>query len=232
LRLGAESVMILYRRTHAEMPAYHEEVEEAEREGVVIKCLTAPMEIQVSEGRVTGVVCRPMVLKDFDRTGRRRPVAEENKNFVVPADQVIAAIGQTLKLDSIISGFQIIQQADKFIHVNPTTMQSSEPWIFAGGDAVTGPFSVVEAVASGEKAAVGIDAFLTGSTHAFWREDKKVDTFFDADADPVTTPRAEMRLIPVEKRRNNFTEVELPFLESTALKESKRCLRCDYRSEG
>ncbi|MBN2311826.1 MAG: hypothetical protein JXR94_22800, partial [Candidatus Hydrogenedentes bacterium] len=101
--------------------------------------------------------------------------------------------------------------------------------VFAGGDAAQGPSSVVEAVAAGERAAVGIDRHLTGQEHAFWRIPYKVDTYFDPDADPSDTPRAEMKLIPVAKRRENFNEVELPFTEGVAVCEAQRCLRCDYR---
>ncbi len=231
LRLGAESVTILYRRTHAEMPAYKEEVDEAEREGVRIECLVAPVEISVRQGRVCGVLCRHMTLGEFDRTGRRRPIAESDSDFTEDADQVIVAIGQQLDAAKLFGDFPVLMNRQKFIEVNPVTQQTSQPWVFAGGDAVTGPFSVVEAVAGGEKAAVGIDWYLTGAQHAFWREDREVDTFFDPDADPVQSPRAEMHLIPVARRRNNFSEVELPFSETVALHEAKRCLRCDYRGE-
>jgi NADH-quinone oxidoreductase subunit F len=91
---------------------------------------------------------------------------------------------------------------------------------------------VAEAVAAGEKAAVGIDTYLTGENHAFWRDDKELDTFFDPEADPVERPRAEMRLIPIKKRARSFAEIELPWRENVAIREAERCLRCDYRDEG
>ena len=87
---------------------------------------------------------------------------------------------------------------------------------------------MVEAVAAGERAAVGIDKYLTGSEHAFWRETKEVDTFFDPDQDPVDTPREHLPLIPVERRCNNFDEVEQPWREAVAVRQAQRCLRCDY----
>ena len=105
-------------------------------------------------------------------------------------------------------------------------------WIFSGGDAVTGPASIVEAVADGEKAAVGIDMHLTGGDHAFWRVNREPDTFFDPEEDPVEFPRARIGLVPVSKRKGNFNEIELPWKENVALREAKRCLRCDYREEG
>ena len=93
---------------------------------------------------------------------------------------------------------------------------------------MSGPSSVVEAVAAGERAAVGIDRYLTGRDHAFWRETREVDTFFDPDARPFDTPREQLPLIPVERRCNNFDEVEQPWRKSVAIRQAHRCLRCDY----
>jgi len=231
IRLGAESVTILYRRTRAEMPAYKEEVEEAEREGVRITELAAPSEIVVENGRVAGVKCSRMTLGEFDRSGRRRPEAKGVADFTLEADQIIAAVGQVVDLDETANDAELRLTDRGYVYADPTTGQTSAPWIFAGGDVVLGPASVAEAVGAGEKAAVGIDAHLTGENHAFWRDDRDVETFFDPTADPVMYPKAAMRLIPVKKRRHNFNEVELPFSEAVALREAKRCLRCDYRAE-
>ena len=229
LRLGAEKVTILYRRTRVEMPAYAEEVDEAEHEGVRLATLVAPLEIISKNGKVTGVKCRNMVLGEFDRSGRRRPVGGKEGEFVVPADQVIAGIGQTLSVDELFNGLQLKLNKSGYIAADPVTGQTSVPWIYAGGDAVLGPWSVVGAIAAGEKAAVGIDKHLTGEEHAFWRKEKQPDTIFDPDADPVQYPRAKMQMIPVGKRKHNFQEVELPWSEAVARREAKRCLRCDYR---
>ncbi len=96
VRLGAKSVSILYRRTRDEMPAYAEEIEEAEKEGVAFKILVAPVEIVRKNGHVKGVTCTPMALGEFDQSGRRRPIASGKRDFVVEADQVITAIGQAI----------------------------------------------------------------------------------------------------------------------------------------
>jgi NADH-quinone oxidoreductase subunit F len=231
-RLGAESVTILYRRTRSEMPAYAEEVEEAEREGVRMEFLAAPVEIVSQNGRLSGMKCRRMTLSEFDRTGRRRPVPEDDSEFIVEADLSIAAIGQSLNTSDIIDGTGLKLTERNFIRINPVTKQTSVEWIFSGGDAVTGPASIVEAVADGEKAAVGIDMHLTGGDHAFWRVNREPDTFFDPESDPVEFPRARIGLVPVSKRKGNFNEIELPWKENVALREAKRCLRCDYREEG
>jgi NADH-quinone oxidoreductase subunit F len=228
LRLGAESVRVLYRRTRAEMPAYHEEIEEAEREGVHIDVLVAPEELVVRDGKVAGVKCRRMKLGPFDRSGRRRPEPAADEPFVVEADQVIAAIGQVLDAHSLSNGVAVPLNRQGWLDADPITGQTNVPWLFAGGDAAVGPSSVAEAVGAGERAAVGIDSYLTGAEHAFWRAERTNDAVFDPDADPVPTPRAAMRMLPVERRRG-FDEVELTFTESVALREARRCLRCDYR---
>jgi NADH-quinone oxidoreductase subunit F len=230
-RLGAESVKIIYRRTRNEMPAYTEEVVEAEAEGIEIVTLAAPVEVVGKNGSVAALKCRRMSLGEFDRSGRRKPEPVEGSEFDVKADQVIAAIGQFLEPGEILDGTELILTRRNYVDVNPLNGQSSVPWLFCGGDAATGPSSVTEAVGAGEKAAVGIDEFLTGQKHAFWREDREVGTFFDPEADPVSYARAPQKTLPASRRKGNFTEVEVAMGEKTALREAKRCLRCDYREE-
>jgi len=227
LRLGAETVTVVYRRSREAMPAYEEEIEEAEHEGVVLKLLTAPVEVVLEGRRVVGIKCLPMRLGEFDRSGRRRP-EESGDAFILRADHVLVAIGQTLDMQKITRDVPLEIRNQTFIQANPVTGQTSEKWIFSGGDAVTGPSSVVEAVAAGDRAAVGIALFLTGANHAFWRETLEVDTAFDPDAEPSDAPREKLNLIPVERRRNNFAEVEQPWCESVAIRQAGRCLRCDY----
>ena len=229
VRLGAESVSVLYRRTREQMPAYEEEIEEAEAEGVVLKLLTAPEEIIVENGRVAGLKCRKMTLGSYDRSGRRRPIAGTEGAFEVKCDQLIAAIGQTVNVAALTGNLTPELQHNGYILANPLSKQTSIEWLFAGGDIVSGPASVIDAVAGGEKAAVGIDEFLTGEKHAFWREDKKVDVFFNPDADPVSYQRERQPVLPIERRRQNFNEVEQSFDEPTAIRQARRCLRCDYR---
>lgn len=115
-----------------------------------------------------------------------------------------------------------------FVEADPLTGRTSVEWLFAGGDVSSGPSSVVEAVAAGERAAVAIDEYLTGESHAFWRHERPVDTSFDPDEAPVPYPRAADRIIAVEDRKHNFNEVEGTWPEATAIQEAVRCLRCDY----
>ncbi len=227
IRLGA-NVTIVYRRTREEMPAYLEEIDQAIQEGIIIKTLTNPIEIVTdSNNKVTEVKCSSMKLGDFDTTGRRRP-EEEGEIIDIEADQVIFAVGQTLKGSDCIKVTDVtIIKGDK-IKADPITQQTPVPWIFAGGDAVTGAATVIEAISSGERAAVGIDEYLTGKNHAFWRKDKKNDTTFDQDAEPVSFSRKDMVLMPIERRKNNFDEVEQAWTYNEAIRQAQRCLRCDY----
>ncbi len=227
VRLGAKEVTVVYRRSREVMPAYKEEIEEALHEGVKLQLLTAPEAIVAEGGAVVGVRCKPMRLGQFDRSGRRRP-EEGGEAFVIPADQVLVAIGQQLDPQRICDDVSLDTRGGGFIIADAVSGQTSAKWIFAGGDAVSGPSSVVEAVAAGERAAVGIDKFLTGKEHAFWRELQEVDTFFDPNGGPSLEAREHLPLIPVERRCNNFDEVEQPWREALAVRQAQRCLRCDY----
>jgi NADH-quinone oxidoreductase subunit F len=228
MRLGAEDVTLIYRRTREQMPAYEEEIEEAENEGVKMLMLTAPEKIFTENGKVTGILCSKMKLGEFDKSGRRRPNASNEDDFVLEADQIIAAIGQASEAGEFLKDSEIKLNNKDCIVAKPLTGQTSLDWVFAGGDIVTGPWSVIEAVAAGERAAVGMDEFLTGEKHAFWREEKELDTYFDPEADPVPYPREKQPLISAERRRNNFDEVEMSWSEAVAVRQAKRCLRCDY----
>ena len=228
MRLGAEEVTLIYRRTREQMPAYEEEIEEAENEGVKMLMLTAPREIQTKDGKVTGIVCHKMKLGEFDRSGRRRPDESDESDFVIKADQIIAAISQACETDKFLGDTDVELNDKNCIVAKPLTGQTNVEWVFAGGDAVTGPWSVIEAVAAGERAAVGMDEFLTGEKHAFWREEKELDTCFDPEADPVPYPREKQPLISIAKRCSSFDEVEQSWSEAVAVRQAKRCLRCDY----
>jgi len=229
LRLGAE-VTVVYRRTEAEMPAYAEEIEQARQEGVRLMTLTSPEEIKAKNGQVTALRCRRMKLGEYDGSGRRRPEGSDEE-IVLDADQVILAVGQTLDVKRMLGGVEAETIGGNRLKVNPLNGQTSVPWLFAGGDAATGPASVVDAVAGGEQAAVGIDALLTGESHAFWRREAVNDTGFDPDANPRKDQRAHLALLSSERRKSNFDEVEQSWSETEAVRQARRCLRCDYRAK-
>jgi NADH-quinone oxidoreductase subunit F len=225
-RLGAE-VTVVYRRTRDQMPAYAEEIDEAIQEGVVIQTLVNPIEIVVKDRKVQGVRCVEMKLGDFDTTGRRK-AENSQESFVLDADQIIFAIGQTIDFTGITSDIPLEYLSKTRIKINMINGQTSVPWIFAGGDLTSGPSSVIEAIACGERAAAGIDEMFTGENHAFWHAVRKVDTSYDPEADPVPYKRERLPLLSVDRRQNNFDEVEMPWVEAEAVRQSKRCLRCDY----
>ncbi len=227
-RLGAKHVTILYRRQREQMPAWAEEIIAADEEGITLLPLTAPKQIlRDVQKKVVGVLCQRMALGDYDRSGRRRPVAGRNPDFTVRCDQVIAAVGQALDAKALVGDLPV-ELRNGWIKTDRATGATSVDWLFAGGDAATGPASVVEAVGAGERAAVAIDQHLTGANHAFWRRDIAVDVYFDPDADPVPTPRAAVACLDPELRACTFDEVELSWDLETACAEARRCLRCDY----
>ena len=154
LRLGAERVTMLYRRTRAEMPAYAHEVEEAESEGVVLEWLALPVRL-LGHGRVDTVECRRAKLGRRDASGRRRPVEIPGSEFLVPADTVVKAIGQQPRHDflGLLPGLEL---ADGLLVTDPDTGRTSRPRTFACGDATNGGATVVEAVRQGKLAARGV----------------------------------------------------------------------------
>src|SRR5665648_847248 len=160
LRKGAKHVKLVYRRTRDEMPAQSFEVEEALHEGVEMVFLTAPTRI-TSEGGVKQLHCVRMELGEPDRSGRRRPVMLEGSDFVIEADTIIGAIGQTTDTTFLYNDLPVRLNKWGDIDINGHTMQTSESNIFSGGDCVTGPATVIQAVAAGRRAAKAIDEFVT-----------------------------------------------------------------------
>ena len=160
LRVGCDEVTILYRRSRREMPANPWEVDEAEREGVKIHYLAAPVKITGANGKVSGLVCTRMKLGKLDASGRRSPVPEAGSEFELTADLVIPAISQQPDISFLTQGHGLeISKWNSFV-VNEKTMATNRPGIFAGGDAVTGPATVIEAIRAGHLAADAIKAHL------------------------------------------------------------------------
>jgi formate dehydrogenase major subunit len=159
LRLGAKEVTILYRRSRNEMPAYEEDIEEAEEEGIKFQFLSAPTEVVSKDGKGISLRCIRMELAEPDASGRRRPIPIEGSDFLLELDTVIPAIGQAPDL-SFLTGMEIETSPQGTIKVDPVTLQTSRQGIFAGGDAVSGPWIAIEAVAAGKEAAVSIDRYL------------------------------------------------------------------------
>jgi len=246
LRLGSSPV-ILYRRSKQEMPAYKDEVEEAEREGISILYLVAPVRIIREKGRVTGLECMKMRMGKPDASGRRSPIPVKGSNFVVETDQVIKAIGETLDRSFLT---REIRSGDGGILFTPY-MNTSDPGVFAGGDAIAQPRSVGHAILSGKKAAISIDCYLRGKDlkevyrsirvgakegvfmEAYLRpeernlEGKKVVEFGEINTSYFEkTPRLEGKALSLEKAIRGFDEINLGLDRASAVRSAERCFQC------
>jgi NADPH-dependent glutamate synthase beta subunit-like oxidoreductase len=235
VRSGAGEVTILYRRTRDEMPAYASEIEEALEEGVRISYLAAPEEIMVRDQKVAGVACVKMRLGEPDASGRRRPLPIEGTRYVIDADLVIPAIGQVPDVAPFdkMNGLAFEGRGNT-IKVDHDTLATSIQGVFAGGDVVTGPATVIEAIASGKRAALAMDAFIRGvempKAPPVPRRRRNVATFEVSQEQLDRLKRPEIPLLSMDRRTSTFEQVELGLSNKTARDEAKRCLRCDLAS--
>jgi len=224
LRLGAKEVTIIYRRSRTEMPANSGEAQQSELEGVNIDFLVSPKRIKGENGRVSAVECLQMELGEPDESGRRKPIPLEGSEFTIKADSLIVAIGE--QPDTSFMPLEAETTNSGGIAVDPLTMQTSIPYVFAGGDVVGSPATVIEAIAQGKNAAVSIDRFLRGQDLRSGREEV-VKRVKDVPKKGVQEEsRQVMPLLPVNERSSNFEEVELGFTEDMAIREAGRCLSC------
>lgn len=232
-RLGADKVIILYRRTRAEMPADRMEIEDALEEGIEIVELSAPIGIKSEKGRLKSLRCIRMKLGEPDDSGRRRPVPLEGSEYDLPCDTAITAIGQNTLVEGLtdIEGGGIkLSRWDTFV-TDVKTMETNMEGIFAGGDnANDGPTVVIDAIRDGQRAARAIDAYLSGSSapgeefavhKEFWAKPGMAEL-----GEVKESPRHEVHLIDVEERKGNFTEVATGFEYEDNVHECERCLSC------
>ncbi len=226
LRLGAKEVTIVYRRTRAEMPAGPEEIEEALHEGIKIHFLAAPSRIVSQDGEVQ-MECIRMKLGAADASGRRRPEPIEGSEFTMGFDTIIAAIGQH---PDIPASFDIPTSRWNTIEVDSDTLATNKEGVFAGGDAVLGPATVIEAIAAGRRAATSIDKYLGGSG-VIDETLAPVEDIPSRVGGPREEYRPEIPAISLERRLGSFDEVELSLSEELAIEEAERCLRCDLTYE-
>lgn len=220
VRLGAREVTIIYRRTRDQMPADAEEIAGATEEGVNIIYLAAPVKLAAGE-----ITCVKMKLGAKDAGGRPAPVPVPGSEFTIACDTVIAAIGQ--KADALALGLE--SSPDGAIKVDQNTQSTGIPGIFAAGDAVTGPSSIIQAVAQGKQAASAIDCYLGG--------DGVIKETLAPAAEPgpagfmpMGAERAATRTIAYDRRLNGFAAVEKGYTDMVAMREARRCLGCDQRT--
>jgi NADH-quinone oxidoreductase subunit F len=226
LRLGAEKVTILYRRTRAEMPAYEEEIEAALNEGLELVELVNPVRVLGETGKVSGIEMIRMKLGATDQSGRRRPVPVEGSEFIVECDMIIPAIGQSPTTE--LTGGVVDVASWGGVKIDVLTGATSAPDVFAGGDCVSGGSTVIEAIAQGQKAAVAIDRALGGAGALPDNVGPSTKRPTEEELEQtLDRPRVAEPEIPVDERVGNFIEVLCDLTPSAACAEAGRCLRCD-----
>ncbi len=232
LRAGARKVSIIYRRTKAEMPAMRREIDAGVEEGVEIVELAAPSRILTRNGRLTGIECLAMELGDYDATGRRRPIPIRHTEFIFPLDNLILAIGEEPDLSWLPTGHGLEVSKRNTIVTDLETLATQRPGIFAAGDCVTGPSTIADSIAAGKLAAVSIHKFLRGQPVTREYTVAGPSPYVppvERTVEEVELQRFPMPFAPVAERVRNFDMVELGLSEEIALKEARRCLRCDLR---
>jgi NADH-quinone oxidoreductase subunit F len=249
-----ESVTLFYRRTCREMPAYAEEVEAAieegiqletlvspvkiryieaaMREGVKVESFVQPIKIDIQNGHLAGIKCIRNQLGEMDSSNRRKPVAIPGSEFAVFLDTLIAAIGERPDSECLATMGLGIDGSGR-LRVDPETLATPAPGVFAGGDLVTGPNTVVEAIAAGKQAAASIDRFLRGQPLEKSNGHRLPSVYIAPSAmagdDAEEAERVEAATLPAASRQKNFTEVEMTLSADQAVREARRCLRCDLR---
>lgn len=226
-RLGSSEVNIIYKRSKEEMPLDESEINQALDEGVKIHFLTVPDKILIKEGKVKGLQCIHAQVGEADNRGRGELIPLEGSEFSIDADTIIRAAGQVPDVDFLEYMFEITHL--NLLAVDPCTLQTNVPGVFAGGDVVTGPATVIEAIASGKKAAASIDCYLRGKKYEGYERPRprmRIEPV-QLSKEEEELKRPEMPLLRVDKRLLSFEEVELGYAEKMAIREAKRCRRCD-----
>jgi NADPH-dependent glutamate synthase beta subunit-like oxidoreductase len=225
-RLGAENAFIIYRRGLEEMPSRAEEIEECQEEGIPINTLTQPVRLIGENGRVKAIECIEMQLAEPDESGRRSAEPIPGTEFTIDVDAVITALGQEADWACLTPECACTLTDWGTMGVDPLTLQSDDPDIFAGGDAARGPASVIEAIADGRQAAVSIDRYIRGLDLRLGRDvELRVITEPQKEGyDP--SARAHMPRLEPQERVKNFDPVQKGFTEETVVQEAQRCISC------
>ena len=223
IRLGAESVTVLYRRSREEMPALAEEVEDAIVEGVKMHFLSAPVSIE-GNGRVAKVRCVEMELGKADEQGRRRPIPVPGSESSIDVDRVIVAIGQQADL-GLAEGYEGLEVDGRLFRANSVTQRSGESPVFVGGDVVTGPSTIIQAIGAGQRAARAIDMFLGGAGE-LPAERVLAEAVMPGES-AMAINRQPLPLLSPEQLNGAFDEIAQGYSAPIACLEAQRCLRCD-----
>lgn len=233
IRLGAEKVTIVYRRTREEMPAEEDEINDALDEGVEIMYLTAPIKVISENGMVKALLCQKMKLGQPDESGRAKPIPIPNSEFSIPASYIISAIGQDVDITCLDDDELKLEFTKwKTIKIDEKNFTTNIPKIFAGGDAVTAPKAAIDAIAAGRKAAYVINHFLLTNQIINYPNEfisKKINlssipkSYFET---LQKIERSKPNYLPAEERIKNFNEVDKGIDEIALKNETSRCLSC------
>ncbi len=236
LRVGADDVQIFYRRTREEMPAWQKDVEEALEEGIILNLNWAPKQIMQKNGKIAGIeFIRSQTV--YEQDGRSHLVLDEKSIQAVDVDAVIISIGQAPDASFLSEDSQIERSLWGGLEVDENTLATNIPGIFSGGDFITGPSTVIQAIASGRRAAIAIDKYLQGDKSRVEIIDEKTLTPSAAglaleDEAAKDQPRVDVEVEEPADRVKDFREVEKGYaFEKEAVREARRCLRCDLESE-
>ncbi len=230
VRLGAENVTLLYRRTESEMPAEKLEIKEAKEEGVKFKFLCAPLKVITENGKAKGLLLQKMMLGEPDAGGRRAPVPVEGETEEVMYDTIISAVGQVVKKDGLCE-LELTKKGT--IAADELSFMTSSDGVFAAGDVINkGPDIAVRAIAGGKNAARAIDCYLNGKEFTPELPEYSVNEDFDASVlgDEERRERVSYAVAEPEVRKNNFLESSFTFTDDEAYKEASRCLECGCSS--
>ncbi len=226
VRLGAENVTLVYRRTEKEMPAEDDEIRDAKAEGVNFKFLAAPVEVVCENNKTVGLKVQNMELGEPDASGRRSPVPIDGSVEIIPCDTVVSAIGQKVVIENIDS-VELTRKGT--IAVDELTFMTSVDGVFAAGDVINkGPDIAIRAIAGGKYAAQSIDCWINGEEMPPHLPQYSVNKAFDKTilAGTPAISRCEVKLEPAEERSRSFTEVAYTLTVAEARKEASRCLEC------
>jgi indolepyruvate ferredoxin oxidoreductase, alpha subunit len=226
LRLGFKEVQIVYRREKKQMPAIADEVKEAEKEGVLFHFMAVPARVLVEGNKVVGIACSRIRPGKIDESGRERPEVLQDTNFRFGVDMLIEAVGEEPDLEFLED--LPLALNNKLIKTDPLTLVTGIPGIFAGGDAVSGPATVIEALAAGRKAAVSIRRYLSGESLTDGREAEgtQLSQLQVETEGVIAMPRLPLPRLEVDQRRHNFSEVDAGYSIEEARQEAGRCLDC------
>jgi NADH-quinone oxidoreductase subunit F len=237
---GCEKVILIYRRTEAEMPAFREEIEALKDEGIETQFLSAPARIITLNGKLKGVECIRMELGGIDESGRRKPVPIKGSEFIINLDNLLVAIGEEPDVSFIKETSDIKTSSSNTIITNPETLATNMKGVFAGGDAVNGPATIIEAMMHGRIAAQMIDRYLQGKKlireYAVTRPPMylpPIELISQESGEAIAAEEPSLSLNNLFKNfdSDNFDSDNLNLIEEAAIKEARRCLRCDLETE-